>query len=383
MSIYLDHNATTPIDPDAARAVADALAVVGNPSSIHAHGRRARDVVEAARRHVGALIGADPSDIVFTSGGTEADCIGVIGLARAGVATGQSARVAVAAIEHPAVLGAARSLEREGFTVDLVAVDRTGCVDADDLRRACENRPAVVAIALANHEIGVVQDVAAFADIAARHGAYLHCDAVQAAGKIPIDIASLRASGLAISGHKLGGPRGVGAIWLTRSADVGPVIEAGHQERGRRPGTENVAGIAGLGEAARLSAARLESDAVRIAELATHLEAGILALPNTRRHGPPIGAANAIGNTVTVGFDGALGETIVAALDIAGISASTGAACTSGSVEPSAVILALGMPEDIAREAVRFSLGRSTTELEVKAVLEVLPEIVIRARRFR
>lgn len=383
MSIYLDHNATSPIDPEAARAVAEALEVLGNPSSIHADGRRARDLVEEARRRVAGLMGADPADVVFTSGGTEADCIGVIGLARAGVAAGQAPRAVVSAIEHPAVLGAASGLEREGFSVERVGVDARGRLDLDALDRACQARPALVAIALANHEIGTVQDIAACAEIAGWHGAFLHCDAVQAAGKIPIDIGVLGASACAISAHKLGGPRGVGAVWLARAADVGAVVEAGHQERGRRPGTENVAGIAGFGVAASRARDRIGETAAAVRQRAAHLEVNLLALPDTRRHGPPVADPDSVGNTVTVGFDGALGEAVVAALDIAGVSASTGAACTSGSVEPSAVLLALGLDEDRAREAVRFSLGPTTTDQEVNVVLEIMPSIIARARQFR
>jgi cysteine desulfurase len=389
LRIYLDHNASTPLDPDVRLVVLAALEVHGNPSSIHAEGRAARDLIERSRRHVADLIAGRPEELVFTSGGTEADCLGVIGLARHGRAQGKRARVLASAIEHPAVTGAVHALAAHGFEPMWLPVDSAGRVDLDAFERACRAGAAVAAVALANHETGTVQDIRAMAGVCREHGVLLHCDAVQAAGKLPIDVSALGVDALAMSAHKIHGPKGVGALWVRAGLDLAPLIEAGHQERERRPGTENLPGIAGLGEAARLARLHGGSRAEHVRALAAQLEAGLLALGcdggdggggGVRIHGH--GAAR-VGNTVNAGFDGALGEVVVAALDIAGVAVSTGAACTSGSVEPSPVLLALGLPVERAREAVRFSLGRDNTAAEVHALLEVLPDIVARARRFR
>jgi cysteine desulfurase len=377
--IYLDHNATTPLCAEARAAMLEALDAGGNPSSIHGEGRSARARVERARQAVAALLGGMSDEIVFTSGGTEADCLALVGLARLGRRQGRPAVVVTSAIEHPAVRGAAAGLAAEGFAIVDAAVDGHGRLDLDALGRAAAGA-AVVAVALANHELGTLQDIASIAAVAHSAGALVACDAVQAAGKRPIDVTRLGVDALAISAHKLHGPAGVGALWLRRGLDVSPLWPAGHQERGRRAGTENAAGIAGLGAAAAVAHDRLAADAPRIAALAARLEAGLAAIPDVRIHGA---GAERIGNTVNAGFGGALGESLVAALDLAGVAASTGAACTSGSVQPSAVLLGIGLRRDQAVEAVRFSLGRDTTEAEIDSVLALLPAIVDRARRFR
>lgn len=383
MRIYLDHNASTPLDPEVRRVMLEALDVHGNPSSIHAEGRAARDVVERGRGHVAELIAGRPEEVVFTSGGTEADCLGVIGLGRHARAAGRRARVLASTIEHPAVTGAVAALAAHGFEPVWLPVDSAGRVDLDALERACRAGAAVAAVALANHETGTVQDIRAIAGVCRAHGVLLHCDAVQAAGKLAIDVSELGVDALALSAHKIHGPKGVGALWVRAGLVLAPLIEAGHQERDRRPGTENLPGIVGLGEAARLARLHGASRAEHVRALAEQLEAGLLALGrdgDVRIHGH---GARRVGNTVNAGFDGALGETVVAALDLAGFAASTGAACTSGSVEPSPVLLALGLPVERAQEAVRFSLGRDNTAAEVHALLEVLPDILARARRFR
>lgn len=357
-----------------------ALEVHGNPSSVHAEGRAARDLIERSRGHVAALVGGAAEEIVLTGGGTEADCLGVIGLARHGRAAGRPARVLASAIEHPAVAGAALALARDGFEVVRLPVDGAGRLDLDALERACRAGAAVAAVALANHELGTVQDIGAAAGVCRAHGVLLHCDAVQAAGKLSIRVSELGCDALAVSAHKFHGPKGAGALWVRAGLALEPLVPAGHQERERRPGTENLSGIAGLGEAARLARGHGPSRAAHVQALTEQLEAGLRALEGVRVHG--LGAPR-VGNTVNVGFDGALGEAVVAALDLAGFAASTGAACTSGSVEPSPVLLALGLPEERAVEAVRFSLGRDNTAADVHALLEVLPGIVARARQFR
>lgn len=380
LRIYLDHNATTPLDPRVRAAMSEAFSVGGNPSSIHAEGREARDLIERGRGQVAALLAGAPDEIVFTSGGTEADCLGVVGLARLGRARGRPRRLLVSPVEHPAVLGAARALEREGFEIAWLPVDVQGRVEADAVARECARGAAALALALANHELGTVQDVAAAAALARAHGVLTHCDAVQAAGKMPLSVAGLGVDALAISAHKLYGPKGVGALWVRRGLDLAPLFPAGHQERERRPGTENVIGVAGMGAAARIAREEQPAWAEHVRALAEQLEAGLLALDQVRIHGR---GAERVGNTVNAGFDGALGESVVAALDLEGIAASTGAACTSGSVEPSPVLLGLGLPPARALEAVRFSLGRQNTAEEARVLLEVLPAIVARARRFR
>jgi cysteine desulfurase len=357
--IYLDHNATTPII-DAAKTAMMASAGA-NPSSIHHEGRQARDVVDKNRRLVAALLGAEHADVVFTSGGTEADYLGITGLAAGG-------RVAYAATEHPAVVGAA------GATGRSIAVDRDGRLDLADLDRALAEDVAVVAIAAANHELGVVQDVPAIAARVHAAGARLHVDAVQAAGKAPLADVLPSADTVAISAHKLGGPMGAGALWIRPGAALAPPAGGGHQEKGRRGGTENVVGIAGFGAAA------LWADPAgwpAVAALGARLEAGLVAL-GARIHGA---GAPRIGGTINAGFPGVLGESVVIALDLAGVAASTGAACTSGTVAPSPVLLAIGLPEALARQAVRFSLGRTNTEADIDHVLAILPGILDTARR--
>jgi cysteine desulfurase len=370
MRIYLDHNATAPLLDEARAAMAVAAATAGNPSSIHAEGRAARALVDDARARVAAMVGGSPDEIVFTSGGTEADLLGVIGLAR-----GSAPRVITTAIEHPAVAGACEALRAEGFAIEHARTDRDGRIDLDDLDARAADGGAVIAIAAANHELGTVQEIDAIAAIARAHGWRLVVDAVQAAGRAPLAPIAHAADAVAISAHKLGGPAGVGALWVRRGIDVAPLVPGGHQERGRRAGTENVIGIAGFGAVASFDPER----AARVRALTARLEAGLLAigLHVRAQHAPRIG------NTINARASGALGESIVIALDLAGVAASTGAACTSGSVKPSPVLLGLGEDERTAREAVRFSLGASNTDADVDAVLAMLPAIVARATTSR
>jgi cysteine desulfurase len=372
----MDHNATAPLASEAREAVRQALDVSGNPSSIHAEGRAARDLVEEARRAVARLVGGESDEIVFTSGGTEADALGVVGLALAARRAGRPARVVTTAIEHPAVAGAARGLSELGFEIAHARVDGDGRIDLDDLAARCASGGAVLAFAAANHELGTVQDVAAVAAIGRAAALSIHVDAVQAAGRMPLAPITAVADAVAISGHKLGAPKGTGALWVRRGVDVASAWPGGHQERGRRPGTENVLGIVALGAVAA-AADPARWDAVRA--LSERLEAGLVA-QGARIHGA---GAPRIGNTVNAAFAGARGESIVIALDLAGVAVSTGAACTSGSVQPSPVLLALGHAPDDAREAVRFSLGPSNTADEVERVLALLPAIVARARASR
>ena len=361
MRIYLDHNATTPLDAGVRQAVAEALDLPGNPSSIHAEGRAARDRVERARRQVAALLSAHADEVVFTSGGTEANHLALLGCGR---------RVVASAVEHPSVLGVAR---------ETIPVDGAGRVDLEALDRMLgDGGPAVVAVALANHELGTIQDLLAVAQVAAARGALVHCDAVQAAGRLPVDVRALGADTVSISAHKIYGPKGAGALWIRRGVDLEPLAAGGHQERERRPGTENLAGIAGLGAAAELAAARLAEDRSHLGEVGGALEAGLVAL-GARIHG---GGAARLPGVVNAGFEGAPGELVVQALDLAGVAVSTGAACTSGTVSASPVLLAIGALRERALEAVRFSAGRKTRPEDIRAVLEMLPAIIARIRTY-
>jgi cysteine desulfurase len=368
--IYLDFNATAPLTAGVRAAMTHAMADPGNPSSIHAEGRRARDHVERARDRVARLVGRPREQLVFTSGGTEGNALGVLGLAAVAERRGLPRVVAGAAIDHPSLRGAVAALVARGWHLRPIGVTGAGGLEVAPL-----DGVGLVAIAAVNHELGTVADPLVIAAARAA-GALVHVDAVQAAGKLAL--ASIDADALVISAHKLGGPQGVGAVAIAPTCDDGlPLVDAGHQERGRRPGTENTLGIVGFGAAAG------EADPAAwpvVSALGGRLEAGLGAIDAVRIHGA---GAPRIGGTVNAGFAGARGESIVIALDLAGIAASTGAACTSGSVQPSPVLLGLGLPPDQAREAVRFSLGRTTTAAEIDAVLERLPAIVARARAHR
>jgi cysteine desulfurase len=361
--IYLDFNATAPLVPVARDAMVEAMADVGNPSSVHAEGRRMRDRVERARNQVAALVGRPREQIVFTSGGTEANWLGVLGLAAVAERRGLPKVVATTAIEHPSLRGAVESLRARGW--EILDVPSDGGPATPDIALG------LVAVALVNHELGTILN-SALIEWARRQGALVHIDAVQAAGKLSLLLVD--ADSIAISAHKIGGPQGVGALAITVDDGL-PIIDAGHQERGRRPGTENTLGIIGFGAAA----AAVDLSWTRVADLGDKLESSLRAI-GARIHGED---KPRVGGTINAAWAGALGESIVMALDIAGISVSTGAACTSGSIQPSAVLLGLGMTPDQAREGVRFSLGPTTTDAEIDEVIRTLPDVVERARRHR
>jgi len=369
--IYLDFNATAPLVA-AARAAMEAVISGGgggNPSSIHADGRLARDRVERARNQVAVLVGRPREQIVFTSGGSEANALGVLGLARVVEQRGGPRVVAAAPIDHPSLRGAVAALGSRGWELRVIEVTADGALAVGSLSGV-----GLVCASAVNHELGTLADLAALAASARAAGALVHVDAVQAAGKRALG--SIDADAIAISAHKLGGPQGVGAVALAIDEGL-PIIEGGHQERGRRAGTENVLGIVGFGSAAAIVDT---ASWAAVAALGDRLETGLLAIEGVRIHG--VGVPR-IGGTINAGFAGALGESIVVALDLAGVSVSTGAACTSGSIQPSPVLLATGMPSDRAREAVRFSLGRATTATEIDQVVALLPALVSRARAHR
>ena len=376
--IYLDHNATTRPDPRARAAAAAALdETFANPSSTHGFGRAARDLVETSRAQVAALLCARSDEIVFTSGGTEANHLAIRGAARAlRTRTGRAAIVS-SPLEHPSVLGSLDALAAEGFTIRLVPPDSCGRTDLDSVRRVLGDDVALVSFAAANHELGNLADVAALAALAHTHGALFHSDAVQAAGRIPLDASALGIDLCTLSSHKLYGPKGAGAVYQRRGVALAPLLVGGHQEKERRPGTENVPGIAGFGVACAIARAQLESDGPRIAALRDRLEAGAFKIPGARR----FGCDPRVPGTANLGFDGVDGELLMIALDLEGIAVSTGAACSSGSIEPSRVIRALGVSLPVARQATRFSLGRDTSVEEIDEVLAILPSLVERIRQ--
>ena len=376
--VYLDHNATSPLRPGVGEALARASAeLLGNPSSVHAAGRLARDAVERARVRVAAFVGALREEIVFTSGGTEGDNLAIRGLAQAAAARGRR-HVITSGLEHPAVTGAVAALAETGFTVTRVPVSSDGALSVAALEAALRDDTGLVSLALANHELGNVYPVAALAAAAHARGALFHTDAVQAAGKVALDLPGLGVDAATLSAHKLGGPKAVGAVFVRRGLELPPLLAGGHQEHERRPGTENVAGIVGFGVACELADAAREVEAAHVRALRRRLESALPAIPDARIFGAAADAR--LPGTTLVGFAGAPGQLVAIGLDLEGICVSTGAACTSGSLEPSPVLLALGVGPDVAAEGVRISLGWNTTEADVDALLAVLPGIVARVR---
>jgi len=377
VAIYLDHNATTPVDPAVADAVVEALREdFGNASSVHAWGQRAKTRLDRARGAVAALIGGDPSEVVFTGSGTEADVLALRGAAEALEPAGRR-HVVVSAFEHEAVIQTAKALARRGWDVTWLAPTREGLVTADALAAAVTDRTAIVSVMLANNEVGTIQPVAELAAIAHARGALFHTDAVQAAGKIPIDVAVLGVDLLSLSGHKFGGPKGAGALWIRRGTRLVSQMTGGRQEKNRRAGTENVPGLAGLGVAAERARAKL-AEMPRVAALRDALEAGILAgVPGTHVNGR---REARVANTANIGFEGVEAESLVIAYDLEGIAVSTGSACSSGTLEPSHVLKAMGLDPHDTQNAIRFSLGTSTTADEVARVVALTPTLVERLR---
>lgn len=377
--IYLDHNAGSPLRPEAAAAMARAAQELsGNPSSIHGAGRAAREAVERARAQVARLLAVDPDEIVFTSGGTEADHLGVLGLAELAAAAGRR-HVLTSPIEHPAVLAAAAELRRRGFTVEELAVGADGAIGVAALEARLRDDTGLVTLALANHELGNVAPIAALAAAARARGALFHSDVVQAAGKGQVDLRALAVDAASVSAHKLGGPQGIGALYVRRGVDLSPLIGGGHQERERRPGTENVLGLVGFGAACAAAGASLSELAPRLDRLRVRLEAAVAEIPGARLNGQ-LAAGARIPGTTNVAFEGAPGQLVVIGLDLEGICASAGPACSSGSLEPSPVLRALGQGAR-AEEAVRISLGWSTTEADVDRLIAIFPDVVARVRR--
>ena len=371
--VYFDNNATTPVLPGVFEAMRPYFGErFGNASSIHHHGQETRAAVERARESVVKLLGCHSSEIVFTSGGTEADNLAVFGVTKAGD------HIITSTIEHHAVLNACRHLEEKGCEVTYVPVDGRGVVDPEDVKRAVRGNTKLISVMFANNETGVVQPVAEIGKIAAEADVYFHTDAVQAAGKIPVWVDEIGCDLLAISGHKLHAPQGVGALYVRKGTELEPVQYGGRHERSRRAGTENVAGIVGLGKAAEIACAGFErGDDREVAALRDRLEADLLTIEATRLNGA---RAPRVPNATSISFDGIDGEALVIALDLKGLAVSTGAACSSGAIEPSHVLLAMGLPPERARASIRFSLGKQNTAEDVEFALSVVPETVARLR---
>jgi cysteine desulfurase len=372
--VYLDNNATTPLLPEVFEAMRPYFAEhFGNASSIHHHGQETRAAVERARESVAALLGCRSSEIVFTSGGTEGDNLAISGLARAGDHAISST------IEHHAVLNSCKHLEAIGCEVTYVPVDGRGLVDPDDVRRALRPNTKLITIMMANNETGVLQPVEEIGKIAADADVYFHADAVQAAGKTPIEVKRIGCDLLSISGHKLHAPQGVGAFYVGKGTILQPMFYGGSHERSRRAGTENVPGIIGLGKAAEIAREALDrGDLAKMAAMRDHIEQTILS--EVEATGVNGEGAPRVPNTTNIHFDYIEGEALVIALDLKGLAVSTGAACSSGAIEPSHVLTAMGLPPEIARASLRFSLGKQNTPDDVQFALDLVPQTVARLR---
>ena len=376
--VYLDSNATTPVLP----AVLDAMLPFyreqfGNASSIHHHGQHARAAVERARESVAELFRCRPAEVVFTSGGTEADNLALFGLAQSGD------HIITSEVEHHAVLNACNKLEQRGCQVTYLPVDSRGLVSPDDVRAALRPTTRLISIMYANNETGVIQPVEVIGKIAAEADVYFHTDAVQAASKVPLDVQAIGCDLLSISGHKMHAPQGIGALYVRRGTLIEPLFFGGNHERQRRAGTENLPGIIGLGAAADLALRDLQSGATEhIAALRDRLERGILdAIPDSGVNGDGVdGLAPRVPNTTNIWFDGIEGEPAVIALDLKGVAISTGAACSSGAIEPSHVLTAMGLSKDRARSSLRFSIGKHNTDADIDYVLDIIPQVVTRLR---
>ena len=378
MRIYFDYNATTPLLP----AVADAMAAAsrdlfGNASSVHYFGQQAKAAIDTARSSVASLIGGDPLELVITGGGTEADNLAIRGAAEA-MEPAKRKHLIASAIEHEAVLNTLKALARRGWKVTLLDVDQSGILSPDHLKKVITDDTALVSVMHANNEIGTIQPIAELAAIAHQHGALMHTDAVQSVGKIPVDVRALGVDLLSLSAHKFNGPKGVGALWVKRGVRLQPTQTGGKHERGRRAGTENVAGIVGMGVAARLAAEKLSSEATRVGALRDRLEEGILrSVTGTAINGARM---MRVPNTTNISFDRIEAESLLIALDLEGIAVSTGSACSSGTLEPSHVLKAMGFPPHRTQNSLRFSLGVFSTDAEVDRVVEVLPKLVEKLR---
>ncbi|MGI6553710.1 MAG: cysteine desulfurase NifS [Bacillota bacterium] len=375
-TVYLDHSATTPVRPEVAEVMAKYLTqYFGNPSSIHGFGRIGKKALEEAREQVARLIGARPEEIVFTSGGTEADNLAIIGAALANRKKGN--HVIISSIEHHAALDSGKYLEKQGFEVSYLPVDREGLVHVDDVENLLRPETILISVMHVNNEVGTIQPIEEIGKLARVRGVIFHSDAVQSVGKIPVDVNSLNVDLLSASAHKIYGPKGVGCLYIRKGTKIEPGQHGGGQERKRRPGTENLPGIVAFGKAAELAHLELDQEE-KLVYLRDKLINGIMDLiPHVQLNGHPI---KRVPGNVNVSIRYVEGESLLLNLDMKGIAASSGSACTSGSLDPSHVLLAMGLPHEIAHGSLRMTLGRDNTEEDINYVLEVLPPIVERLR---
>lgn len=375
--IYMDNAATTAVSPEVLKTMLPYFTeIYGNPSSIHSTGRDARRAVDAARKQVAAAIGAQPQEIYFTAGGSESDNWAIKGTAFANQKKGN--HIITSAIEHHAVLHTCAWLEKHGFEVTYLPVDSVGRVSVDDVRKAITDKTILISVMAANNEIGTLEPIAEIGKLAHEHGILFHTDAVQAIGAIPIDVNAMNIDMLSMSGHKFHGPKGIGALYIRKGVRIDVFMHGGAQERGQRAGTENLAGIVGIGKAIELATQNLPANAERMSRLRDRLIDGILAeIPDVRLNGPREGR---LPNNVNVSVRYVEGEALLLRLDLVGIAGSSGSACTSGSLDPSHVLLAIGLPHEIAHGSLRLSLGTDSTDEDVDAVLKELPGIVEKLR---
>ncbi len=375
--IYVDHNATTPLDP---RVLDEMLPFLrddwGNPSSVHWAARGPKAALDQAREQVAALLNAAPLEIVFNSTGTEGDNHAIKGTALARKKKGN--HIITTVVEHPAVMNTCKYLEKEGFEVTYLKVDSLGMLDLDELRAAIRPETILITIMYANNETGVIFPIPEIGEIAREKGITFHTDAVQAVGKIPIDVKTLKVDLLTLSGHKLYGPKGTGALFVRRGVRLVPLLHGGHQERNRRGGTENVAGLVGLGKACDIARETMDESVARMKALRDRLEKGLMEkIPDIKINGDP---EKRLPNTANISFEYVEGESLLLNLDMRGVAASSGSACTSGSLEPSHVLLAMSLSHEMSHGSVRFSLGRHNTEEEIDYIVEIMPPIVERMR---
>ena len=376
--IYLDHNATTPLHSVVIDRMTEVLRnEFGNPSSVHHFGQRTKALIDEARSSVAALIGAEPTEVVFTGGGTEGDNFAIRGVAEAMEVSGRRHLIATS-IEHEAVINTLKALARRGSRTTLLPVDQNGVVAPDALRAAITDDTAIVSVMHANNEVGTIQPIAELAQIAHEKGALFHTDAVQSTGKIPVNVKALGVDLLALSGHKMNGPKGVGALWIRRGIRLVPFVTGGRHERGRRAGTENVAGIVGCGVAATVAGEKMAAEAMRLAALRDRLEREVLrVVPGTAING---GESPRVPNTTNISFERIEAESLLIALDLEGVAVSTGSACSSGTLEPSHVLKAMGFPAHRTQNSIRFSFGVGNTDADVDRVLAVLPRVAEKLR---
>lgn len=375
--IYFDHNATTPVLDEVFEAMVPFLKEQwGNPSSIHWAGRGTRKAVDEARDKVCKLLNCNPVELIFTSSGTEGDNHAIKGIAYGNKNKGN--HIITTKVEHPAVLNTCKYLQKEGFEVTYLDVDKDGQIDLEELKKAVTPKTILITIMFANNETGVLFPIEEIGNIAKEKGVAFHTDAVQAVGKIPIDLQKLNVDLLTLSGHKLYGPKGIGALYTKRGVRLVPLIHGGHHERNRRGGTENVAGIVGLGKAAEVAQRDMDKEIAHLKKLRDRIEKGLTEkVPHVRVNGHP---DKRLPNTVNISFEYVEGESLLLNLDMKGVAASSGSACTSGSLEPSHVLVSMGVPMETAHGSVRFSLGKSNTVEEIDYLLEIMPPIVERMR---